>query len=155
MPYALVHVLAAVDGDVGAGNERRLLGAQVDDEAGDLVGLAQAPDRDLRQDFGIENFLRDRRHHLRADVAGRDGVDGDALARDFQRQRLGEAVDAGLRRRVVGLAEGALLPVHRRDVDDGATVATYQTVHHLLVHFYALSAVSLHHRFPAGLVHLL
>src|SRR5258708_16411588 len=96
MPYALVHVLAAVDGDVGAGNERRLLGAQVDDEAGDLVGLAKAPDRDLRQDFGIENFLRDRLHHLRADVAWRDGVDGVALPREFRRQPLVAALDPAL-----------------------------------------------------------
>jgi len=31
-------------------------GAKVDDEAGDLVLASEAPDRDLRQDFGIENF---------------------------------------------------------------------------------------------------
>src|ERR1051326_9588451 len=110
--YSLIHVLTAVDGDVGAGDERRFLGAQVDDQARDLVGPAQAADRDLRQDFRVQDFLRDRGHHLRADVARGYGVYRDALARDFQRERLGEAVDAGLGRRVVGLPEGALLPVH-------------------------------------------
>src|ERR1700682_2435057 len=90
-----IHMLAAVDADIGAGDERRLVRAKIDDQPGDLVGLAQAPGRYLRQDLRIEDFLRDRRDHFRADVAGRDGVDRDALLGDFQRERLGEAVDAG------------------------------------------------------------
>src|SRR5450755_436358 len=65
-----LHVLAAVDGDVGACQERRLLGGQIDDQARHFLGLAQATDRDLRQDLRIEDLLRDRRHHRRADVAG-------------------------------------------------------------------------------------
>src|SRR5436305_13166857 len=89
--YSLIHVLAAVDRDVGASNERRLLGAEVDDQAGHLVGLAETSDRNLRQDLAVENFLRYCGHHLGADVARRDGVDRDAFARDFQRERLGEA----------------------------------------------------------------
>src|SRR3954464_8890007 len=76
--YSLIHVLATIDRDVGAGDERRLLRAKVDDQAGDFVGLAEPAERDLRQDFGVEDFLRDRGHHLGADVAGRDGVDGHA-----------------------------------------------------------------------------
>src|ERR1035438_272302 len=44
-----LHVLAAVDGDVRARHERRLVGSQVDDEAGHLFGLAEPADRDLRQ----------------------------------------------------------------------------------------------------------
>src|SRR5688572_22092638 len=42
-PFARsLHVLAAVDGDVGAGDEGRLFGAEVDDEAGHLLRLAEA-----------------------------------------------------------------------------------------------------------------
>ena len=37
----LPHVLAAVDGDVGAGDEGGLLGGQMDDQADRLLGLAE------------------------------------------------------------------------------------------------------------------
>ena len=55
--------------------------ARNDDAARDLVRAAETADRDLRQDLGFEHVLRHRLHHLGGDVAGRDGVDGDALAR--------------------------------------------------------------------------
>ena len=47
-----------------------------------------------------------------------DGVDGDAVARDLEREDLGEGGDPGLRRAVVGLARIAVDPRHRRGVDD-------------------------------------
>ena len=69
-----------------------LIRAEVDDEARDLLRLSQAAERDLRENFRVEHVLRNRHDHLGADVAGRDGVDGDPFARHFERQRLGEAV---------------------------------------------------------------
>src|SRR3546814_486691 len=60
-------------------------------------------------------FLGHGHHHVGADVAGRDGVDGDAEARVFLRQGDGEAMHAGLGGGVVGLAVLALLAVDRTD----------------------------------------
>src|SRR4029079_17864061 len=85
---ASLHVLAAVDRDVRSRQEGRLVRGEVDDQAGDFLGLAEPADRDLRQDLGVEDLLGDRRHHLRADVAGRDRVDGDALPGHLERERL-------------------------------------------------------------------
>src|SRR5271170_22224 len=75
------HVLAAVDGDVGAGDEGGLVGGEVGDESRDLVGRAQPAHRDLRNDLAVEYLLRNGHHHLGTDVAGRDRVDGDAFFR--------------------------------------------------------------------------
>ena len=61
-----LHVLAAVDGDVGTGHEGRLFGAKIDDQAGDLVGRPKAPKRNLRKNLRIEHLLGDRRGHLGA-----------------------------------------------------------------------------------------
>src|SRR6185436_11959962 len=153
--YSLIHVLAAVDRDVGASHECRFLGAQVDDQSGDFIGLAEAPERNLRQDLRVEDFLGYRGNHLGADVTRRDGVHGDALARDLERERLGKAVDPGLGGGIVGLAESTLLPVHRRDVDHPAPAALDHAVHHLLGHVEARIEVGAHHRVPVGLGHLL
>jgi hypothetical protein len=68
-------------------------------------------------------FLRDGHHHVGADIAGADDVDGDAGARAFLRQRLGETDIAGLRGRVVRLPHLALLAVDRGDGDDAAELA--------------------------------
>src|SRR4051794_24182783 len=64
-----LHLHAAVDspdlaGDVGGG----VLAEEVDD-ARDLLGLAQAPERDLPLDH-VEHLLGHGRHHLGVDVAG-------------------------------------------------------------------------------------
>jgi hypothetical protein len=63
---------------------------------------------------------RDGGDHVGIDIAGRDRVDGDADARAFLRQRLGEAVDAGFGGGVIDLAILAGLAVDRADVDDAA-----------------------------------
>src|SRR5215831_18436544 len=52
-----LHVLAAVDGDVRAGDERRLVRAEVDDQSRHLVGLAEATHRDLRDDLRVQHLL--------------------------------------------------------------------------------------------------
>ncbi len=48
-----LHMLTAVDGNVGAGYEGGLLGGQVNDQPGDFLGLAEPADRDVRQDLGV------------------------------------------------------------------------------------------------------
>src|SRR6478736_3047474 len=154
-PAASLHVLAAVDGDVRSGHEGRLVRSQVDDQAGDFLGLAEASDRDLRQDLGVEDVLGDRRHHLRADIARRDRVDGHALLGDLEGECLAEAVHAGLGGGVVGLAERALGAIHRSDVDHATPVALDHPVGDLLGHVEQAVEVRAHDRVPAGLVHLL
>ena len=47
------------------------------DGAGDVLGLAEAADRDAGDDL-FQHVLRHGAHHLGVDIAGRDGVDGDA-----------------------------------------------------------------------------
>ena len=47
----LVHVLPAVDGDVGTRYECRLVGTEVRNQCGDFAGLAQSPDGNFRKDF--------------------------------------------------------------------------------------------------------
>ena len=71
----------------------------------------------------VQHLLGHRAHHLGADIARADGVDGDAERGALLRQRLGEADRRRLGGRVVGLAELALLAVDRADVDDPAELA--------------------------------
>jgi hypothetical protein len=59
--------------------------------------------RDLRDDLRIENVLVDRAHHLSADIAGADGVGGDAGARAFLREGPGKADVTGLGSGIVDL----------------------------------------------------
>src|SRR5580693_4892559 len=106
-------MLATVYGDIGASEECSFLRAQVDDQTGDLVRLAQAVEWNLWDDFAIEDVLRNGHHHFGSDVARGNGIDGDALPRHLKGQRLGETVHACLRRGVIRLAEGPLLAIHR------------------------------------------
>jgi hypothetical protein len=50
-----LHVLAAIDRDIGAGHERRSVRAQVDDKICNFFGLAEASERDLRQDLSWDS----------------------------------------------------------------------------------------------------
>jgi hypothetical protein len=50
-----LHVLAAIDRDMGAGHERRPVRAQVDDKTCNFFGLAEASERDLRQDLSWDS----------------------------------------------------------------------------------------------------
>ncbi len=147
-------MLAAVDGDVGAGDEGRLFRAEIDDQSGNFFGLAQACGRNLWKNLAVEHFFGDRRDHLGADVAGGDRVHGHTLLGRLERQRLGEAVHAGLGGGVVGLAEGALGAVHRRDVDDAAPAAIHHAVVDLLRHVEDAVEVRADHGVPGRLVHL-
>src|SRR5271166_615041 len=114
------HVLAAVCRDRGAGDEAGVVAGQEHDAAPDLLGLAQAPDRDQRQDALVEHLLIDRTDHLSGDVARADRVDRDTDASALLRQRLGEPQITCLCRRVIDLSSLPFLSVNRRDVDDTA-----------------------------------
>src|SRR5690348_9823123 len=71
------HVMPAVDGEVGAGDPGRLLAKEERHRVGDLLGLAEAAERDLGDDL-LAHFLGHGHHHFGRHVAGRNGVDGDA-----------------------------------------------------------------------------
>src|SRR6185312_15930275 len=90
-----VHVLAAVDRERRAGDELGILGAEEGDAAGDLLGAAEAADGDAGLDL-LQHVGRHGGDHVGVDVAGGQGVDGDAVAGAFLGQGLGEAVDAAL-----------------------------------------------------------
>ncbi len=91
------------------------------------LGLAEPADRNAGDDL-LQHVGRHGAHHVGVDIAGRDRVDGDALGGTFLRQRLGEAVDAGLGGGVVHLAVLPGLAVDRADIDDAAEIALAHAV---------------------------
>ena len=105
--------------------------------------------------FEIKHLLGDRRHHLCADVPGRDGVYRHAFARDLERERFCKAMHSSLRRRVVGLPERALGAVDRRDVDDPPPTAVGHAVHDLLGHVERGIQVCTNDGVPIRLAHFL
>ena len=58
------------------------------DAARDLLGLAQAAQRDKRQNRLLQHFLGDRLHHFGGDIARADRVDRDFLVRVLLGKRL-------------------------------------------------------------------
>src|SRR5437016_3771605 len=105
------HVLPAIRRERRAGDQAGIVGSEKYHAARDLLGLAEPPERDQRQDVLLQDLLGHRLDHFGGDVAWADRVDGDARARAFLRQRLGEAELARLGGGIVGLAHLALLPV--------------------------------------------
>src|SRR5579863_8150005 len=63
---ASIHMLAAIDRQGRAGDETGFVRDQEQDGAGDVLGLAEAADRDARDDL-LEDVLRHRAHHLGID----------------------------------------------------------------------------------------
>ena len=122
------------------------------DAARDLVRLSEAADRNLRDDLA-EHVLRHRGDHVRVDIAGRDRVDGHAVARAFLRQRLGEAVDARLGGGIIDLAILPGLAVDRADVDDPAIAAAGHAFEHRLGHVEAAAEVGVDDVLPFLAVH--
>ena len=118
------------------------------------LGLAEAVDRDLGDDLA-EHVRRDRRDHVGVDIARRDGVDGDAVARAFLGQRLGEAVDARLGGGIIDLAVLAGLAVDRADVDDPAVAARLHAFEHRLGHVEAAAEIGVDDLLPLLVVHAL
>src|SRR6185312_14411489 len=130
-----------------------IVGDQEQYAAGDLVGLAEAADRDLGDDL-LQYRRRHRRDHVGVGVTRRDRVDGDALGRTLLGERLGEAVDARLGGGVVDLAVLAALAVDRADVDDAAEAAGVHAVPHRLADVEAGAEVGVDHRLPHRTVEL-
>src|SRR5687768_16168017 len=117
------HHLPAVGGERRACDQAGVVGGEEHHAARDLVRLAEAAQRDLRQDVLLQHLLRHRLDHLGGDVARADRVDGDAALRALLRQRLGKAELAGLGGGVVRLPHLSLLAVDRGDVDDATELA--------------------------------
>src|SRR5215210_3604041 len=108
-------------------HESGLLGGEVQDGGGHVLGPSRAACRDVLHALGDEvveihaEAGRGLAGHLRLYKTRGSGVHGDPVAAQLDGERLGEALDAGLGRRVVGLATVAER-AQRRDVDDPAVV---------------------------------
>src|SRR4051794_19180376 len=117
-PDAL-HVHAAVDGEYVAGDVGGIFAGEEFDRVGDVFGLTDAGERYLGEDFGFD-FVREDLGHVRFDVAGGDGVDGDAAGAHLLREGLGHGDHAAFGGGIVGLSGGSGLPDHGSDIDDPA-----------------------------------
>ena len=115
VPWLGVH--PAVDRDHLTGDVVTLRDEE-GDKVGDLLRTPEPTHRDLLEDPGA-NVVGHGRDHLRRDEAGRDRVDGHALA-GVERRGLGEADDPGLGRGVVRLTVVAVETDDEVDVDDPA-----------------------------------
>src|SRR2546422_4381860 len=88
---------AAVDEEVGPGDEARFLGAEVNGQGTDLFRLAPSAQRDFGNKLAVRfRILLDGHVHLRGDRAGTDAIDGDAVGREFEGERAREAEQGGL-----------------------------------------------------------
>src|SRR5215217_5480358 len=113
------HPQAAVDEKNSARDERRLLGAEEAYRSGDVLRISEPTERRELEHLRLR-VLRNHVGELRLDVTGSDHVRAYVSAAELLRERLREADDPGLRRRVVGLAPVAPHADDRRDVDDRA-----------------------------------
>src|SRR4051812_22212237 len=113
------HPQAAVDQKHSARDERRLLGAEEAYRSGDVLRIAEPAERREAEHLRLR-VLRNHFGELRLDVARSDDVGAHVPAAEFLRERLREADDPGLRRRVVRLAPVAAHADDRRDVHDRA-----------------------------------
>src|SRR5215204_3113449 len=108
-------------------HESSLLGGEVQDGGGHVLGPSRAAHGDVLYALGDEvveihtEAGSGLAGHLRLYKAGGHGVHSDPVAAQLYGKRLGEALDAGLGRRVVGLATVAER-AQRGDVDDPAVV---------------------------------
>ena len=101
-PSRSVHVHAAVNRYRRASNIFGVIRGQEDNAAGDIRGFSHVPRRHSPDDH-FQHFSRDRVGHLCFNQTWCDVVSCDAVARAFQGQRHGKAVDAGLGGGVIGL----------------------------------------------------
>ncbi len=103
---------AAIEFELGAGHEFAFIGGQIQGCVGDIIGFAQAAERDLAGEFGLGLFLAEHG----ADIIEDRGIDKrwvDGVAADIefvfgavQGNRFGEQPDPGFGRvigcRIVG-----------------------------------------------------
>src|SRR6266540_1502891 len=142
-----------------AGDERRLVADEERRHRGDVLRLARTPHRDLRCGGFLE--VLDRHPdplgggggHLGLDETGRDRVGRDAELAQLDRERLGEALQPGLRRGVVDLA-----PVAQRgdagEVDDPAPPGLGHVLLRGPAHQERPPQVYAYHRVPVLVGHL-
>eukprot|EP01022_Parablepharisma_sp_SALTPOND_P036185 TRINITY_DN979_c0_g7_i1.p1 TRINITY_DN979_c0_g7~~TRINITY_DN979_c0_g7_i1.p1 ORF type:complete len:1344 (+),score=262.78 TRINITY_DN979_c0_g7_i1:3504-7535(+) len=123
------HVHAAIHIECGTGDVGRLRRRQEGHRIGNLLGRAQATQRDLLQDGGGLLFVQGL-GHVGIDEAGRHAVHGDVAAADLTRQRATHASHAGLGGGIVHLARIAGLAHHRGDADDAAGTGLHHATQH-------------------------
>src|SRR5262249_27522927 len=111
------------------------------------------PDGDRADDL-FHRLFGNGGDHVGVDVAGRDAIHGDALARALLRQRFREADHAGFRRGIVHLAGLAFLTVDRADVDDAAPAPRAHALDHLARHVETRIHVDADHVVPLLVAHL-
>ena len=106
---------AAIDADVFARDEARLVGGQVEHHVGDVHWIADTSSNVLGGIGTIGGLARRiypaRRNRIDADASGKTGG-----------KRMGERGDTPLRRRVAFLLWLAHPIARRRDVDDGRSL---------------------------------
>jgi hypothetical protein len=141
-------MLTTVDRKRRAGDEAGFVGGEEHRRARDLLGFAEAIDRDLWDHVFLQHILRHRLHHFGIDIARADHIHRDAAPGVLQRQRLGEADVAGLGGRVVDLAELTFLAVNRGDRDDAAELAGSHALDHLARHVEQRAEIDVDHRTP-------
>ncbi len=111
-----LHVLAAVDVDLRAGDVGRLARAQEKDDVGDFRRGAQPAQRDR-----LDDLVGAGRQDRRIDLAGRDCIDADAVRPEIVRHFAGQRAERRLRRRIGRAGEGMDTGAgDRGDVDDRA-----------------------------------
>src|SRR5688572_30240994 len=96
--------LAAIHDDRCARDVLGIVGRQEQHGVGDVARRAEAAERDHVRHRLDESRAAAPLHAFGQDVAGLHAVDRDAVARELQRRRLDEAVDAGLAGRIVAVA---------------------------------------------------
>src|SRR5580700_9274139 len=87
--FWLGEILPAIGRQGRTRDQAGIVGGKEHDATRDLFRLAQPANRNLRQHVLLQHFLRHRLDHVGRDIAGANGVDGDADARALLRQRLG------------------------------------------------------------------
>ena len=112
--------LSAVDDDLGAGDERRLVGDEIDDKWRHFVGLPGAPERRLGDVRRLERLGR-RRGHRCVDEAGEDRVDADPARAELGARDARQAADAPFADGVGGSVVAGE-PRDRADIHDRAAI---------------------------------
>src|SRR5580700_1144958 len=159
------HVQTAVDGPDLPGDVGGLVRREEADDPGDLLRPAKARYGYLRAN-PLENLVGNAGKHVRGDKAGRDGVDRQPdsvpdralrtaeLEDGLLRQCLGQAEQARLGRRVVGLADVPGLPDDRGHADDPAGAARDHVLYGGLRHEERARKVDRDHLVPVLVGHL-
>ena len=109
----------AVDDDLGAVDERAVVGGQPAHGGGDVVGPAEPSDGNLGEvAVPVEVLELVAHRHLRDHGTGAHGVDAHTEGPELDRRDLGEPTEGELAGRVGGQAMAADEPADRGDVDD-------------------------------------